>query len=205
MHYEGLDSRKLYKFWYNHHKLQVPWSSLSKVTTTGYQQFNELFCKWVHPYCVWPTFSECLVWITIWSGLFSSVTEKMLKMIQKSKRTVLFTQKKIHEKLSVRFSEEAWYWEKKNLLKRSLRGKRTKKAFLVILVSHFFPWKWKLWKNEELNSLLFPPSVLGAKGGIKAVVEAGQKISRSWRSACESRKDWIKLKFCRNFYYSERA
>lgn len=137
-------------------------------------------------------------------SVFFSDRENAKDGSEKQKNCFVHT-KKIHEKLSVRSSEEAWYWEKKNLLKRSLRGKRTKKAFLVTLVSHFFPWKWKLWKNEELNSLLFPPSVLGAKGGIKAVVEAGQKISRSWRSACESRKDWIKLKFCRNFYYSERA
>lgn len=34
MHCEGLDSQNLFKIWYNHHKLQIPWSSLSLVTTT---------------------------------------------------------------------------------------------------------------------------------------------------------------------------
>lgn len=153
MHYEGLDSGTN-KFWYSHHKLQVPWPSLSKVTTTGYQQFTVLFCKWVHPFCVYPTFSECLLTIVTWAGLFSLDRENV-KNVQKSKRTVFFTQNpwKIVSEIFRWILITGRYWEKKKKLKRALRGKRTKKAFLVILISHFFSLEMKAMKQWGVELL----------------------------------------------------
>lgn len=181
---------------------------------TGYEQFNVLFCKWLHPFSVCHSFSKCLVWITIWRDLFSSVRETTLSLSakncsEKQKNSTWFHSKDPWQNVSKGFRRSliaGRYWEEKKIFKRSLRGKRTEKAYLVILISHFFPWSWKLWKNEDLNSLPFPPSLLGAKGGITAVVKAGQKINRPWRSACDPREgDWLKLNFYGNFYYSGRA
>lgn len=126
-------------------------------TTPGYQQFNVLFCKWVHPFCVSPTFSECLVWITIWAGLFSLVTQKMLKMVQKTKRTVYF----IHTKNPWKIVSEVFrrslivgkYWAKKKIFIKSFKGKKNQEGIPGHTCFPLFSLEMKAMKEWEAELL----------------------------------------------------
>lgn len=208
---------ELYKLWYKPSQaasaMVLPFQSnhhwLSAIYCALLQMSPSISCL---PYLLWvPCVNNGMS-----RSVFFSDTENA-KNVQKSKRTVFFPQKnptpppqkkknplKIVSEVFRKILITGRYWDKKKNLKSVLRAKRTKKAFLVILISHFFSLEMKAVKEWGAELLTIFTLSSGSQEG--AAVEAEQKMNRYWKTAYYSRKEnWIKLKFCRNFYYSDRT